>query len=67
MLSRGVNFDPNWNNGLYDISKDDAEYYLKTFPKQFEMIAKKEEEKKEEVKKPRARKPRKKSTDIIEE
>jgi|GEM_PF-6557327 len=41
LLSRGINFDATKNDGLYTVSKEDADYLIKTFPKQFVLIEKK--------------------------
>ena len=65
MLSRDINFSPTKTDGFYDVSEDDAEYFLETFPNQFTKI----EAKKEDVPAKKARTPRtkKKSTDATEE
>jgi hypothetical protein len=38
ITSRGINFSPDVNDGLYEVSKEDADYLLKTFPKAFILI-----------------------------
>jgi hypothetical protein len=38
LVSRGTDFSPTQNDGLYDIEKEDADYLLKTFPDQFVLI-----------------------------
>ena len=68
MLSRGINFSPTKTNGLYDLSVEDAKYFLETFPRQFELIERAvEKEEKVVEKKPRTRRARKKSTDTPED
>lgn len=65
MLSRDIDFSPTKNNGIYDVTKEDSDYFLTTFPKAFILLE--PEAKKEPLeKKPRVKRARKKSTDIVE-
>ena len=65
--SRGYKFSSTTNDGLFDIPKEDSEYFLKTFPSHFELIEKSVDKKENIVeKKPRAKRTRKKSTDVVE-
>ena len=69
MSSKGVDFSPTRTNGLYDLPDEAAEYLLKTFPRQFELIeqVKTAEVKEAPEKKPRAKRTRKKSTETSED
>lgn len=51
MMSRGYQFSPLVNDGLFEVEKEDADYFLKTFPDHFILIEPKVEEPKEEPKK----------------
>jgi hypothetical protein len=51
LYSRGVDFDPVVNDGLYEIDKEDADYLIATFPEQFVLIEPVKETKKAETKK----------------
>ena len=66
MLSRDITFSPTKNDGIHTVSDEDSEYFLATFPRQFELIEKVKEEDVEAEKKPRVRKTRKKNTDVAE-
>ena len=62
MSSKGIQFSPTINNGLFEVSDEDSKYFLETFPNQFALIEKIEPEKVE--KKPRVARNKKKSTDV---
>lgn len=66
MNSRSIKFDPKQNDGLYTVSDEDAEYFLDTFPRQFERIENIQEKKVAPEKKQRAPRAKKKSTDTPE-
>lgn len=65
MLSRDITFDAVKNGGLYTVTVEDSEYFIKTFPRQFELIEK-VVEKKATPAKPRAKRTQKKTTDTTE-
>jgi hypothetical protein len=69
LISQGINFDSKYNNGLYDVSKDVADYLIKTFSKDFTLIEKKvTSDKKEEAepKKSTAKKPSRRKKKVEE-
>ena len=68
MASRGHDFSPTKNNGLFEVTLEDSKYLLSTFPRQFELIEKVVEvtEDVPAEKKPRAKRTRKKSTEVLE-
>jgi hypothetical protein len=45
LVSRGYEFSPTLNDGLYDIKEEDYKYLNETFPEQFVLIEKKAEKK----------------------
>jgi hypothetical protein len=49
MMSRGYQFSPLVNDGLYEVEKEDADYFLKTFPDHFILIEPKVEETKKKA------------------
>jgi hypothetical protein len=50
LISQNIHFNPNYNDGLYEVPKNTSEYLLKTFPNDFVLIEKKVEEKVDEKK-----------------
>ena len=67
LFSKGTKFDPLQNGGLYEVEKEEADYLLHTFPRDFTIIEKSvsKEDTTTPTKKP-ARKRRKKSDEVIE-
>jgi hypothetical protein len=65
LISQKPHFNSNYNDGLYEVSKDTSEYLLKTFPNDFVLIEKKTEEKVEE-KKPSPKKPSRRKKKVEE-
>lgn len=45
LISKNIHFDPNFNDGLYEVEKDTAEYLINTFTKDFTVIETSTEEK----------------------
>ncbi len=60
ITSRGINFDETKNDGLYTVSKEDADYLIKTFPNNFTLIERVSTEPVEEEKPAPKRRTRKK-------
>ncbi len=56
LISQGFHFNPNYNDGLYEVSQNTADYLLKTFSNDFILIEKKSEKKEAPKKAPRRRK-----------
>ena len=38
LISRNIHFTKETNDGLFEVSKENADYFLKTFPKDFTII-----------------------------
>ena len=70
LISQGIHFNPDFNDGLYEVPQSSADYLLKTFTKDFIMIEKKsekKEDKKEAPKKASKRAPRRKKKVVEDE
>lgn len=63
LISKNIHFDSNFNDGLYEVDKDTAEYLTNTFTKDFTVIEKSVATKDEEAPVKKVTRRRKKKTD----
>ena len=63
LISKNIHFDPNFNDGLYEVDKETAEYLFNTFSRDFTVIEKSVTTKDEEAPAKKAPRRRRKKTD----
>lgn len=66
LISKNIHFDPNFNDGLYEVEKDVAEYLLNTFSKDFTVIENSVSEKEEAPAKKTTRRRKKKTDESVD-